>query len=751
MTVVKTKFGRRSFLKTSVAAGGGLMLGFNWLLTSCEVTPEEALAMPDEWFDINAYLKIGDNGVVTIMAPNPEFGQNVITSMPMLVAEELDVDWKDVIVEQANFNADRYDRQFTGGSAGIRTKWEPLRTAGASARHMLREAAAQAWEVPIEEVTTEAGVLYHKDSGKSAGYGEMASAAGQLTPPEEVQLKGKNDFKIIGTPTKNVRGKEIVTGKPMFGLDYKKEGMLYAMVAHPPAFGMKLKSFDAESVKSMPGIKDVFAIKTYQDDYEQAGFDTNTFPEIVAIVGDSTWQVLNAKKALRVEWEPFEPYSFVMSGWGGKQTVNVPAGLESTADHKAKIEAMAVKPAEVLRKDGDPEAVFKNAAKVIERTYAAPFLAHNCMEPMNFFADVTDEQALLAGPIQAPSFIEPTLSARLGLPLEKIEIELTRMGGGFGRRAYGHYLVEAALISRQAGAPVKMMYTREDDTSFGIYRPMYQTTYRAALDEDNNLIAFHIKGGGIPEHAVFANRFPAGAIDNYLAEGWSIPSNITIGAFRAPRSNFTAGAEQAFLDEVAEAAGKDPIQFRLDLLERAKTNPIGERNDYDAARYAGVLELVRDKSGWDEGPKNGASRGVAAYFCHATYVAQVLDMTIEGGKPVVQNVHCAIDCGIVVNPLGATNMAEGAIVDGVGNALYGSLTFKDGQPEKTNFDKYRLIRMAEAPKNIEVHFVENDIDPTGMGEPPFPPIFGAVANALYKATGKRYYQQPFLGESQVLG
>lgn len=751
MTVVKTKFGRRSFLKTSAAAGGGLMLGFNWLLSSCQTSPEEVMAMPDEWFDINAYLKIGDNGVVTIMAPNPEFGQNVITSMPMIVAEELDVDWEKVIVEQANFDDKKYDSQFTGGSMGIRTKWEPLRTVGASARHMLREAAAQTWEVPLEEITTAAGVLYHEKSGQSAGYGEMAAAAGQLTPPEEVELKEVKDFKIIGTPTKNVRGKHIVTGKPLFGIDYKKEGMLTAMVVHPPAFGMKLKSFDPESVKSMPGIKDVFSIKTYEEDYEQAGFDTNTFPEIVAIVGESTWQVMNAKKALNVEWEPFESYSFVVAGWRGKETVQVPAGLESTEDHQAKMAAMENKPADLLRKDGDPEGAFKQATKVIERTYSAPFLAHNCMEPINFFAHVTEEKAELAGPLQAPGFIEPTLSARLGLPKEKIEIELTRMGGGFGRRAYAHYLVEAALISRKAGAPVEMLYTREDDMTNGIYRPTYQATYRAGLDENNNLIAFHVRGGGIPEHPVFPNRFPAGAVDNYLAEGWSIPSNITIGAFRAPRSNFTAGAEQAFLDEVAEVAGKDPIQFRLDLLERARTNPVGERNDYDAARYAGVLELVREKAGWQEHAPEGVSRGVAAYFCHSTYVAQVLDLTIQDGKPVVENVHCAIDCGVVVNPLGAINMAEGAIVDGVGNALYGSLTFKEGQAEKSNFNNYRMIRMSEAPKNIEVHFVENEINPTGMGEPPFPPVFGAIANAMYKATGKRYYQQPFLGESQVLG
>jgi isoquinoline 1-oxidoreductase beta subunit len=471
---------------------------------------------------------------------------------------------------------------------------------------------------------------------------------------------------------------------------------------------------------------------------------------MVVVVGNSTWEVMKAKKALKVEWEAFSNHTAVVNGWGGKETVTIPGGLESTSVHQTQMSEMAAKPGKISRRDGDPEAAFKNAAKVIERTYTAPFLAHNCMEPMNFFAHVQGDKVELAGPIQGPSIIEKTVSDRLGIPVENIEIELTRMGGGFGRRAYGHYIVEAALISQKMNAPIKLMYTREDDMTFGIYRPTYSATYRAALDENNQLTAIHVKGGGVPESPVFANRFPAGAIDNYLAEEWSIASNVTIGAFRAPRSNFIAGAEQAFLDEVSEAMGKDPIKFRLELLERAKKNPVGEKNDYDADRYAGVLKLVQEKSGWNEPPAN-VHRGVAAYFCHNTYAAHVLDLTIENGKPVVQNVHCALDCGVVINPDAATNMAEGAIIDGIGNALFGAMTFQDGVPEKNNFDKYRMIRMSEAPKAIEIHFVQNDIDPTGMGEPPFPPIFGAIANALYQATDKRSYHQPFLGEQQVLG
>jgi isoquinoline 1-oxidoreductase beta subunit len=752
MSIIKTSVGRRSFLKSSALAGGGMMLGFNWLLSSCQdKTEAEVLAMPEEWFEMNAYLKIGDNGVVTIYAPNPEFGQNVRTSMPMLVAEELDLDWKNVIVEQAPYHADKFGRQFTGGSRGINSRWESLRTAGASARQMLCEAAAKTWEVPVDEITTEAGVLYHKASEKSAGYGEMASVAANIPVPEEVKLKEVKDFKIIGKSHKNVDGKDIVTGKPMFGVDYHEEGMLIAMIEHPPAFGMTLKSVDSSEAKAMPGIKDVVTIKSYKEEYEKGGFDTNAFPELVAIVGNSTWEVMQAKKKLKVEWQAFDAYTEKVKGWRGDVTnKNIPAGLESTASHKAQMDALAAKPGKVVRKDGNPEAAFKNAAKIIERTYSAPFLAHNCMEPMNTFAHVQGDKVRIATPLQIPSMIVPAIASSLDIPAENIEMDMTRMGGGFGRRAYGHYIVEAALISKEVDAPVKLVYTREDDMTNGIYRPTYQATYRAALDENNNLVAFHVKAGGIPESPLFANRFPAGTIDNYLAEEWSIPSNITIGAFRAPRSNFIAGAEQSFLDEIAEETGQDPIQFRLDLLKRAIDNPVGEENDYEADRYAGVLELVREKSNWGQNDAN-LHRGVSAYFCHNSYVAHVLDLTMENGKPVVQKVCCAIDCGIVVNPDAAINMAEGAITDGVGNAFFGEMTFQDGVPTKKNYNQYRMIRMGEAPKEIDVHFVKNEIHPTGLGEPPFPPIFGAVANAIYKATGTRQYHQPFLGEKQILG
>ncbi len=744
MTLVKTAIGRRSFIKSSALAGGGLMLGFNWL-ASCKMTPEEVQNLPKEWFEINGYLKIADNGKVTIMSPNPEGGQNVKTAMPMLVAEELDIDWNVVIVEQAPLNTDLYSRQFIGGSQAIRTSWEGLRMAGASARHMLLMAAAEAWQVPLKEISTESGKIKHTASDKSISYGAMASAAAKISVPEEVVLKEKSDFKIIGTSKKNVDGLKIVTGKPLFGIDTQSEGMLTAMIVHPPAFGMKLKSFDDSVVKTMPGIQAVFSTKVLDDTYTRQHFDTCTFLEVVTIVGDSTWEVMNAKKAIAVAWEPFETYTEERKPYRGpQQTLTIPSGLESSKDHSAKMAEMATKKATIVRKDGNPEKAFRSATKIIERTYTAPFLAHNCMEPMNFFADVKNDSAQLSGPLQKAELTEKAVSTRLGMPVEKIDIELTRLGGGYGRRSYAHWALEAAVISQKMKAPVKLVYTREDDMTGGVYRPMYQVRYKAALDAKNNLTALLVNAGGIPESPLYANRFPAGAIDNYQAESWTIPTNITIGSFRAPRSNFMASAEQSFLDEIAEAVGKDPIDFRLELLDRAAKNPVGEKNDYDAERYAGVLKLVKEKSNWNNNNSN-SKQGVAAYFCHNSYAAQVVDMTWENDQPKIQKVTCAIDCGIVINPDAASNLCEGGIVDGIGNALYGELTFMYGVPQKSNFDSYRMIRISESPKEIDVHFVKNDIDPTGLGEPTFPPVFAALANAMYKATGKRYYNQPFIG------
>jgi isoquinoline 1-oxidoreductase subunit beta len=724
MTLIKTHYNRRAFLKVSTAAGGGLLLGFNWLMSCSRPTgtDEATLSMPEEWFDINAYLRIGDNGVVTIFSPNPEIGQNVKTSMPMLVAEELDVDWKNVLVEQADLNTVKYSRQVAGGSQSIRSSWNSLRTAGATARRMLMEAAAQQWEVPVEELTTQNGIIHHP-SGKSIGYGEVASAASSLEVPAEVMLKEPADWKIIGKATRNVDNKKVIKGEPLFGIDITREGMLIAMIEHPPAFGMRVKAVDDTAARAMPGIRDVFTINTQPEGVPPQWSDVNAFPELVVVVGDSTWEVMKAKRALKVEWE----------------TVSQPL---STQDYeKALSDLLETAPKTPSRRDGNPEEAFKKAHRVVEGTYSAPFLAHNTMEPMNFFAHVTSEMADLEGPIQTPEQLRLTVSKVLDMPLEKVEIKLTRQGGGFGRRLYGNFGVEAAVISKQANAPIKLVYTREDDMTQGTYRPAYKVKYRAALDKDNRLTALSIRGAGVHGSPVFDNRYPAGTVDNYLSENHRLESNITTGAWRAPRSNFMAIAEQCFLDELAEAMGKDPLDFRLELFDRALHSPVGENNDYDPQRYAGVLKLVKEKSGWGQ-KTDGVYRGVAAYYCHNSYVAQVVDMVMKDNKPVVKKVWCAVDCGIVVNPEGARNQIEGGIVDGLGHTLFSALTFKDGKPEQNNFHTYRMIRFSEAPQEIETFFVENGIDPTGLGEPGLPPIGAAVCNALYAATGKRIHSLP---------
>jgi CO/xanthine dehydrogenase Mo-binding subunit len=699
-----------------------MLIGFNWL-TSCSPPVQEGVAIPNEWFDINGYIKIGDTGLVTIYSPNPEIGQNVMTSMPMIVAEELDVNWEHVVVEQGMLDEDSFNNpQFAGGSLSIMLGWDALRMAGATGRRMLLEAAAKEWGVGVSDLTTSEGMIKEANGTRTIGYGEIASKAVGIEVPEEIELKDPNDYKLIGTYQKNVEGPKIVTGESLFGLDFKREGMLLAMIEHPPSFGMKVKDFNENEIKGMDGVKDAFIIDTSYDD--EGRFDVNAFNQLIAIVGNSTWQLMQAKKALKANWE-------------------IESTLESSDMHAQNLEK-DIEQGEFQeeRVDGNPDGTFAKAAKVIERTYTAPIIAHNTMEPMNFFANVTEDQAELFGPTQTPNNLKESTSKMLGIPLANITVGMTRMGGGFGRRLYTHYGLEAAAISKKIGAPVKLVYTREDDMTQGTYRPAYRSIYKAGLDENNQLAAFSVKGVGFREGPVFPNRFPAGTIENYHAEKRKSPSNLSFGAWRAPRSHFTAGAEQAFLDEVAEAMGKDPIDLRLELLDRAKNDPVGDEYEYDADRYAGVLELVREKSKWDQ-EMPGVYRGVAAYFCHNSYVAEIVDLVRVDDRIKVEKVWCAVDCGIVINKEGAINIIQGGVVDGIGHALYSELKFENGSPVQKNFDSYQLIRFNQSPAEIEVFFVENDISPTGLGEPGLPPAVGALANALYKATGQRFYHQPF--------
>ena len=723
MEKVRTKIGRRSFIKISAAASGGLLVGFNWLLSCKSLNYKNSQkSIPNDWFKINGYIRISKNGMVTILSPNPEIGQNVMTSMPMILAEELDVAWESVRVKQGKLDEDSFQNpQFAGGSLSIMKGWDPLRIAGAAGRFMLMKAASNDWGVDISQLTTNEGFIYNTAKNKKIGYGEMASQAVKIEVPKNLKLKDPKNYKIIGTSKKNVEGPKIVKGENLFGIDYDTEDMLLAMVEHPPSFGLKIKSFNKDEIVSLPGIIDAFLIDTSLQKPSWA--DVNAFNEIIAIVGNRTWDLIQAKKKLKVDWEIIDT-------------------LESSADHEIILDE-DLKNGRVTerRLDGDTEAAFKNAAKIIERTYSCPFIAHNTLEPMNFYANVKKDSVKLIGPIQTPKALESSVSSLLNIPEDNIDVIMTRIGGGFGRRLYVHFGLEAALISKKMKSPIKLIYSREDDMTQGVFRPAYKSIYKAGFDTENKLTAFSVKGVGLPSGPIFPNRFPAGAIDNYKAENKASNTNISTGAWRAPKSNFTAGAEQSFLDEVAEICRKDPIDFRLELLNKVIQDPVGTNLDYDPKRFIEVLKLVRKKSKWDS--EKSKHMGIACYFCHNTYVAEVIEVVMVENQPKIKNVWCAVDCGIVINKDSAKNMIEGGVIDGIGHAMYSSLHFKDGAVTNNNFDKYNLIRHNQSPTNIKVYFIENNLSPTGLGEPGLPPASGALANALYRAIGKRFYKQPF--------
>ena len=709
---MSTNQSRRDFFKTTAAAGGGLVLGFSWF-SSEAFQPQVVGTAAADAIDFNAYLAISPSGTVTIFSPNPEIGQGIKTAFPIIVAEELDADWEKVKVEQSPLDTKKFERQLTGGSGAIRHSWERLRKAGATARALLIEAAAQQWGVPASECNAQKGMVVHS-SGKKLSYGDLAVAASKLPVPKEVKLKATSSFSLIGSRVKGVDNKDILTGKNLFGIDYKRPGMLHAQVQRPPAFGLKLKSFDATEAKKMPGIVNVVS-----------------FGNKVAIVGKTNWEVMQARKAVKIEWEKEKD-------------------LESSADHDRLFKEMLNGTnVTVQRKDGDVEAAFKNAHKVIEAEYQCPFLPHSPMEPMNFFAHFKGDSIELAGPSQTPEAAQKQIAKMLNIAPEKVTLELTRMGGGFGRRLNTDYAVEAAELSSIIKAPVKVTWTREDDMTGGIYRPAVRYRFKASIDKAGNMTGFMLHGAGMNAgNSTRQDNFPAGAVDNLLIQSSDHKSPITTGPWRAPITNFLAYAEQAFLDQVAAAAGKDPVQFRLELLDKAEKSPVGKIT-YETKRFREVIKLAAEKSGWGK-KKKGISQGFSVYFSHASYVAQVAEMTMAKGKPVLKKVYAAVDCGIVINESSAKNQIYGAIVDGIGHAMYGNLTFKDGAPQQENFNKYRLIRYNEVP-DIEAHFVNNGIEPTGLGEPALPPTGGALANAIFKTTGKRLYNQPFADQDGPLG
>lgn len=703
------KYSRRSFLKTSTVAGSVLVLGFPWGACS---NPEDIISMPKEWHNVNGFLKIADNGLVTIMSPNPEIGQNVKTSMPMIIAEELDVDWKNVIVEQAPLDTDLYSRQVAGGSQSIRRGWESLRTAGATAKQMLINAAAEKWQVDPSTCSAEKGEIKNSQ-GDVVQYQDVVAFAIGMKVPADVQLKDPKDFTLIGTDIPNVDIDGILTGKPLFGIDTDIEGMRHAVALRPPAFGQKLVAYEDGAARQVNGVEDVIQ-----------------FGNKIAVIAKDTWSAMQGQKAIVATWDEESP-------------------VESTVDHDLEMNLLLDTPAEEpKRSDGDVKKAFAEADQIIERVYEAPFLPHNCLEPMNFFADVQEGSATLIGPIQTPARTRTRVASLLEMEENDIEIQMTRMGGGFGRRLYGDFVLEAAEISQKIGEPVKLMFSREDDMTAGTYRPASKYKFRAAI-KDGKMTGYHLTGVGVNmRNSTRQNNWPAGCVENYLVESHNLESNITTGAWRAPITNFLAYAEQAFVDEVAQNIGKDPVEFRLDVFEQGKNNPIGEIN-YDIDKSIGVINLAVEKGGWKQ-KKSGVYKGFSTYYSHNTYVAEIAEVILNNGRPKVQKVTCAIDCGIVINPLAAINQVEGGVVDGIGHAMYGDFSFESGVPQFTNFDKYRLIRIGEAP-TVEAHFVKSLNDPTGLGEPTLPPAGGALANAIHAATNERLYKQPFVGQSDLLG
>lgn len=698
---------RRQFLKTSAIASSGLVLSFQILGKDKDEQGNHIDKSDGDGVVFNSYLTINLDGTATIYSPNPETGQGIKTAFPMIVAEELDMDWNKIKVVQAPLDTKRFERQVAGGSRSTPHSWKRLREAGATAKYMLVQAAAQVWSVPSAELVTANGKILHKASGKSDHYGKFVTEAKNIEVPKEIKLKDPSQFHTIGRFVKAVDNNEVFTGKAIYGMDYSRPEMVNAMIVRPPAFSMKFKSVNADAIKSMPGILDVVP-----------------FANKVAIVGKTTWEIMKAKKAIQIEWE------------ANKE-------LESTEMHDKILSDMITSgKMDVKRSEGDVETAFKSAHKIIESEFQCPFIPHNAMEPMNFFAHVKENSAELVGPSQNPESARNQVAKLLNLPQENVSVELTKLGGGFGRRLNSDFALEAAELSKIIQRPVKVTWSREDDMTAGIYRPACKYKFKAAIDASGNMTAYHVRAAGMNSgNPNRENNFPVGAVANVLMEASDYKSDVTTGPWRAPITNFLAGAEQIFLDEVAEVGGKDPITQRLEWVAAAKANPVGKVL-YEPDRFKNVIDLVAEKSGWFK-KKKGVFKGFSTYFAHSTYVAMVAEVAKIKGKAELKKVYVAVDCGILINPSGALNQIVGSVVDGLGHAMYARLTFKDGATEQNNFDSFRLIRLGEIP-DVEVHFFKSTVDPTGLGEPGIPPVSGAVSNAFYKATGVRMRNQPYI-------
>jgi isoquinoline 1-oxidoreductase beta subunit len=712
---------RRAFLKVTASVGGSI------LLSACIDPRTQAAGAQSSFFEPNAYIRLAPDGMVTIVAKNPEIGQGVKTMLPMLIAEELDVEWKNVKVEQAIADSKKYSRQFAGGSLATPFNYDELRRVGAAGRAMLVAAAAEMWGVSADECSTSAGVVKHAASNRTAPYGSLVAKASTMPVPDlaKVQLKSPAEFRIIGTPVRGVDTPAIVAGKPLYGIDVKVPGMLYAMFVKCPVFGGKVASSNAEEIARLPGVRHAFVV--------DGGTALNRLLGGVAIVGDTWWAARKAREKLTVTWN---------EGTTAQQ---------SSTGFAAKAAELARGPAaRSIVRAGDPDAAFASAAKVVEAQYFYPFLSHATLEPQNCTASFANGKLEIWAPTQNPEPGRTICAETLGIKPADITITMTRSGGGFGRRLNNDYMVEAAWISRTIGAPVKLLWTREDDMQHDFYRPAGFHNFKAAVDASGKVTAWrnHFVSFGegekfAPSASIDDDDFPAGFIPNFLVEASVMPLGVPTGPLRAPGSNALAFVMQGFIDELATASGRDQVQFRLDLLGEPRMVMDKENKPmYDAARMRGVLQLVAEKSGWGRQVPRGTGLGVAFHYSHRGYFAEVVEVAAANGRFRINKVWVAGDIGAqIINPLNAEHQAQGAVLDGIGEALGQEITIEGGRTAQSNFDNYPLLRLAQAPP-VEVHFKVTDNPVTGLGEPALPPVVPALCNAIFAATGVRIRSLP---------
>ncbi len=718
---------RRAFLRVSSLAGGGLLLATCLEPLAWPLAP--TLEAAGEFMP-NAFIKVTADGLVTIVAKNPEVGQGIKTMLPMILADEFDVEWTAIRLEQADLDEAVYGRQNAGGSTATPTNWDPLRKAGAVARHLMVAAAAQTWNVAVSECTTASGRVHHKASNRSLGYGELAAKAATLPVPDPntVTLKAPADYRIIGQPIKAVGVPDIVVGKPIFSIDFTLPGMLWAVYEKCPVHGGTVASANLDVVKAMPGVRHAFTVEPRGDLTALAGG--------VAIVADTWWQAKTAREKLVVTWNE------------GPTAAQSSAGFAAKAD-----EFFAKGPAFTLSRLGDSDAALAGATKKVEATYAYPFISHAPLEPQNCLASFRDGAVELWSPSQTPERGRQAVAQTLGIAPEKVTTHLLRAGGGFGRRLTNDFAVEAAWISKVVGAPVKLQWTREDDMRHDFYRPGGFHKLTGGLDASGRLAAWsgHFVSYGTGETFIQSanmpgTEFPAGFVPTWHLGATTQPCGVPTGAMRAPRSNAVAFVYQSFLDELAHAAGKDPVQFRLDLLRVPRSLPAGVTNDgFDGLRMARVLETVAERAGWGKKtlPK-GTALGVAFYYSHRGYFAHVAEVSVGADKAVrVHKVWVVGDIGRqVINPSNAENQTQGCVIDGLSQMMSQAITIEKGRTVQSNFTNYPLLRIRQAPPVVDVHFVLSDNPPTGLGEPALPPILPAVCNAIFTATGERVRSLP---------